>query len=476
MGSRSSRASGDASQTEYRRTLDALFARRRFGIRPGLEVIGALLADLGHPERAFRSVHITGSKGKGSTAALTEGILRAHGLRTGLFTSPHLASYRERIQVDREPIPADQVVAGVAKVDDVTARLRKAGSLERAPTFFEVTTAVAFDWFARSKIDVGVIEVGIGGRVDSTNVVDAPVGVITTLELEHTEILGRTLAEIAQEKAGILKPGMTGVVGRLPDEARRVVEARARAVGVPLWHLEEEIRIGERTLSPKGQTIDVELPGRRVAGLHLPLFGTFQATNAALAVAACARFLSARGEELSAKRTAAGLASVRWPGRLERVSRDPELFYDVAHTPESARAVAASLGEIFPLADPAECVIVFGSLKGKEVARILDALSPLAQTLVVVPVRSDRTVPPAELRVHAVGRFPRIVMARSVEEGLRLARVATGTDGFTLVVGSDYLVGELLRPSGGSDEPDLSDPGVVSPGDPPAQVGASART
>jgi dihydrofolate synthase / folylpolyglutamate synthase len=444
----------------YRATLEALFARRRFGIRPGLEVIGALMADAGHPERTFRSVHITGSKGKGSTAALTEAVVRAHGLRTGLFTSPHLASYRERILVDREPIPPAEVVAGVARIDAATERLRSSGAIDRAPTFFEVTTALAFDWFARSGVEAGVIEVGIGGRVDATNIVDAPVGVITTVELEHTEILGPTVAAIAREKSGILKAGMTGVLGTIPPEARAEVELRARTAGASLWSLGTEVKVTGRTLSPRGQTLDIEVPHHRVEGVHLPLFGTFQATNAALAVAAAARFLETRGDRFSERKAAKGLAGVRWAGRLERVAREPDLFYDVAHTPESARAVAASLAEIAPLADPAQCAIVFGCLRGKDVPRILESLSPLAQTLVLVPVRSDRSIPTPELRLHAVGRFPRIVSARHIEEGVRLGRAATGPDGFTLVVGSDYLVGELLRPSGSPEEPDLSDPGV----------------
>ncbi len=447
----------------YRATLDSLFARRRFGVRPGLEVVAEILAEHGHPERSFPAVHLTGSKGKGSTAALTEAVLRAHGRRTGLFTSPHLASYRDRMQVDRTPIGRSAVVEGVRRVDETAARLLAAGTIDRAPTFFEVTTVLAFDWFAQQRIDAGVIEVGLGGRLDSTNVLDSRVGVITTIELEHTELLGPTVEAIATEKSGILHPGMTGVIGRLPAGATAVVEAAAHRAGVPLWHLGRELRFGGRTLSEEGQRLEVHLPSVTVDDLRLPLWGTFQAENVTLAIAAAARFLTSVGRPFSAEAARAGLAGVRWPGRLERVAQRPDLYYDVAHTPESARAVAESLGELLPLADPAESAVVFGSLRGKEVDRILDALSPLARTLVVVPVRSSRALPAAELRAHAVGRFARIVEARTAEEGVHLARAATGPDGFTLVVGSDYLIGELMR-GAGDDEPDLSDPGVeVSP-------------
>jgi dihydrofolate synthase / folylpolyglutamate synthase len=464
------RAAPKETVAGYRETLDSLFARRRFGIRPGLEVVRAILAEHGHPERAFPSVHLTGSKGKGSTAAFAEAVLRAHGLRTGLFTSPHLASYRDRVQVDRRPIEKTAVVEGVRRIDASARRLLEAGTIDRAPTFFEVTTVLALDWFAAQRVDAAVVEVGLGGRLDSTNVLDSRVAVITTIELEHTELLGPTVEAIAGEKSGILHPGMTAVVGHLPPGAAAVVGSAADRAGVPLWRLGREVMFDHRELSERGQRLDVLLPATTVTGLQIPLWGTFQAENVALAVAAASRFLTAIGHPFSPEAAREGLAEVRWPGRLERAAVRPDLYYDVAHTPESARAVAASLGELMPLADPGESAVVFGSLRGKEVDQILDALSPLARTIVVVPVRSARAIPAAELRVHAVGRFPRVVEARSASEGVRLGRAATGPDGFTLVVGSDYLIGELMRGEG-DDEPDLSDPGVESP---PDRVGRPA--
>jgi len=449
---------------EYRTALEQLFRRRRFGMRPGLETVEALLAGLGHPEKQFPSIHVTGSKGKGSTAVMAQAILSAHGRRTGLFTSPHLVTYRERARVDGRTIPRSAVVEGIRRVEEVARAAESAGRIDRAPTFFEVTVALAFDWFAREKVDAAVVEVGIGGRLDATNVLDSRVGVVTTIELEHTDILGPDLASIAREKAGIFHGGMTGVVGELPTEARSVVDAAATRAGVPLWHAEKEIRVEDRALTEEGQTFSVRLPGRSFSPLFVPLLGRFQPNNAALAVAAVARFASAVGFDLDDAKVASGLATVKWPGRMDRRGKRPELFFDVAHTPESARAVAQSIAEISPLADPAESTIVFGCLREKDARRILDALSPLARTLVVVPVHSDRGARPSELRVAAAGCFPRIVEARSAAEGLAVARAGTGPEGFTLVVGSDYLVGELLRPEPDPDEPDLSDPGVPAPG------------
>jgi dihydrofolate synthase / folylpolyglutamate synthase len=262
---------------------------------------------------------------------------------------------------------------------------------------------------------------------------------------------------------------MLGVVGAVPSEARAMVERTTGPLGIPVWHLGEEIQVRDRTLSPRGQSFGVHLPGQEWSDLRIPLLGRFQPGNAALAVAAAQRFAERQGFALEMEPTRRALAHVHWPARLERKGQAPDLFYDVAHTPESARAVAQSLAEISPMADPSSSAVVFGCLRGKDVPSILDAFAPLARTLVVVPVRSERGFDPAELRTFAAGRFPRVVVARSAEEGLRLGRAATGPDGLTLVVGSDYLIGELLRgPNAPDDEPDLSDPGV---GDRPTDPG-----
>lgn len=448
--------------TAYQRTLANLYRRRRFGIQPGLETIQALLAGLGSPEQRFPAIHITGSKGKGSVAAMCQVILTATGRKTGLFTSPHLTRYVERIRIDGEPIDRGALVQGVDRVEATAERLMREGQLERAPTFFEATTAVAFDYFARAHVDAAVVEVGIGGRLDSTNVLRSRVGVITTVELEHTDLLGPTLSHIAREKSGIFHPGMRGVVGQLPDEAMSVVRSATRECGIPLWELGREFDVEARGLSPHGQHFDLRLPGTRIPNVRIPLLGSFQPGNTALAVAAVARFLEADGEPLRRGPVRSALRSLTWRGRLERIARSPDMYVDVAHTPESARAIAHSLAEIAPRADPDKNVLVFGCLRGKNLDGIFDALSPLARRIVIVPVRSERGLSPAELRGVAHAHFSEVVLARSVLEAVTLARAATMPDGFTLVTGSDYLVGELLRPADieADEEPDLSDPGV----------------
>lgn len=452
----------------YRSALEELYRLRRFGLAPELDTIRALLEGLGHPEASYPAVHITGSKGKGSVAAMTAAILAAHGYRTGLYTSPHLVRYRERARVNGEEITPKEVVEGLRRIAEATETLTRRGKLERPPTFFETTTALALDWFARSKVTAAVIEVGIGGRWDATNVLRSRVGVITTLELEHTEILGPTLEAIAGEKAGIFHPRMKGVLGELPAEARRVFERTADRLGVGLWHLGEEVTVSDRLASPRGQRFTVRWPGGRPLDVTLPLFGPFQSGNAAMAVAASSLFLAEDGARLEDGATRRALSHLKWRGRMERVARRPPTYFDVAHTPQSAVAVCESIAEVEPFADPATSAVVFGCLEGKDASGMFSALSGLARTVILVPVRSQRGRPPASLRPLAAPYFSRVVLAPSAETGLALGRAAVGPSGVLVVTGSDYLVGELLRAQepGLEEEPDLSDPGTMRPREP----------
>ncbi len=457
----------------YARALAALARRRRFGMRPGLEGIRGLLAELGHPERSLAAVHVAGSKGKGSVATLVAAILTAAGGPTGLYTSPHLVSYRERIRVDGAPIGPEAVVRGLEEVEAATVRARRRDRSLAEPTFFEATTALGFAHFARSRVRSAAVEVGLGGEFDATNVLSGAVGVISTIELEHTDVLGPTLGHIARAKAGILHPGMRAVTGETKPEPLAELERAAGRIGVPLWRLGREVRVLGRTVTERGQELDLATPHREHRGLRLPAHGTFQARNAALAVAAVDLFEAMTGRSVPEAAVRRGFSDFRIRGRLERAARRPDLYLDVAHTPESAAALAESLVEIAPFSVPSDNVLLFGCLAGKRAEEILEALAPLAATVVVAPVHSDRALPVEALRRAAQGRFPRIVLAPSVPAGLGLARAATAADGFTLATGSDYLVGEILRSlgEGPADEPDLSDPTLLGEAAPAASGG-----
>ncbi|HEV2315969.1 MAG TPA: Mur ligase family protein [Thermoplasmata archaeon] len=455
-----------APDRSYTEALERLFRRRRFGMRPGLEVIEALLAELGNPESAYPSVHIAGSKGKGSVTALVAEVLVAAGGPTGMYTSPHLQSYRERIRVDGVPISAEDVTTGLMRVEEAAAKVAIARADLHEPTFFELTTALAFAHFAGRKVRHAAIEVGLGGEFDATNVLRAPVAVISTIELEHTDVLGPTLTDVARAKAGILHPGMRAVTAEAKGEPLAEIERRAAHLGVPLWHLGREVQIAERELDEDGQRFTVVTPHAEHPRLSIPLLGAFQARNAALAVAAIDLFTEAVGFKVSDAALRRGLGAVRWRGRLERIAGKPALYLDAAHTPESARALAEGLGEIAPFLDPEENALLFGCLHGKRVDAMLEPLSTLARTLVLVPIRSDRSESVRELKRAALGRFPRIIVAPDAEQGLKLARAATSPTGLTVATGSDYLVGEILNAleGGPTGEPDLSDPLLRTPG------------
>lgn len=454
------------SDDAYRESLAHLYQLRRFGAQPGLEVMQGLLEALDHPERRFPTVHVAGSKGKGSVSALTAGILTAAGLRTGLFTSPHLQSYRERIQIDREPIDPGAVIHGIDRLRALAVSLAGSGRIPRPPTFFEVTTALAFEWFAHEHVDAAVIEVGLGGRLDATNVLGAKVGVITTIEFEHTEVLGPTLTHIAHEKAGIMHPGMRLVLGETKEEPVREIARVAGIQGVPIWRLDRELRLSNRVLSAHGQKLDIATPHRELTAVDVPLLGNFQARNVTLAVAASDLFVQTIDRSLSEEEIRKGLHSIVWRGRLELAASRPPLFLDVAHTPESARAVAQSLVELFPFSEPEANGLLFGCLQGKRFEEMFESLSLLARTIVLTPIHSDRSADVEELRRAARPRFPRVVAAPSAKAGLGLARAATRAEGYTIALGSDYLVGELLNALEGTpaDEPDLSDPAMRGPG------------
>lgn len=446
---------------EYREALAHLFRLRRFGAKPGLEVMRELLGALGNPQESLRAIHVAGSKGKGSVAAIAAGLLQATGRRTALYTSPHLVSYRERAQVDRAPIDREAVVDGLRRVADAESQLRRRGRIDREATFFEQTTALAFGWFRDRGATDAVIEVGLGGRLDATNLLESTVGVVSSIELEHTDVLGATREQIAREKAGIFHAGMDGVLGLLPDDAGRAVEATA-GPAVSLWRAGRELRVLERAADPRGQRLVLETPYGRREGLHLPLIGAHQGTNAAVALGAVERHLARQGGAIDDVQVRRGLAHVLWRARLERLSRRPELYLDVAHTPGSAEAARAALAEVSPLLDPDGGAVLFGCLADKNAEEILATVSALAATCVVVPVGSSRTADPAELARRARGHFRRVVQAPDAATGFALARAALREPGIGLVLGSDYLAGEILRLVEGtpSDEPDLSDPGV----------------
>ena len=404
------------------------------GMRPGLERIEALLDVLGRPERGYTLAQVGGTNGKGSISAMLAAILRADGRRVGLFTSPHLVSFRERIRVDGEAIAEDALVDGVEALGTSIARVDA--------TVFEATTALGLDHFARERVDVAVLEVGLGGRVDSTTVGRPAVAVLGPIDFDHREFLGDTLTAIATEKAAILRSG-TAISAAQPPEAAAVVVAQTASAGVPLLLEGRDLSATVRARSLEGQRIDCTGPGWRLDDLQLGLLGAYQPGNALMAVTA-ARVL---GASEGAIRT--GLTRARWPGRFD-LRRRPGgwLVLDGAHNPAGARALAASLAAHF---GDAPMTLIFGVLRDKDAAGILQPLLGRARRVILTASASPRAVAPAELR-GLVPSSPPASIAPSIGEALALAE-APPADRLVCVAGSLALVGAALAHLDGSDKP-----------------------
>ena len=414
-----------------------------------LERVARLAALLGDPQLAAPVVHIAGSKGKGSTAAMIDRVLRAAGRRVGLYTSPDLVSRRERLRVDGAPIPEADVANLVAERLRPAAEAWQGQEPDEALSFFDLHTVMAFEWFARCGVDWMVIEVGLGGRLDATNIVAPAVCAITSLSLEHTQFLGHTLAAIAGEKAGIIKPGVPVVTASQPPEAAAVLARVAAERGAPLLPAEGVApRPGEAFLELPdgrvGQGLDLDWAGTRQA-VKLPLLGAHQAVNAAVA----RTVLAIAAPELPAATVVAGFESVQWPGRLQVLERRPWLVLDGAHTPESAQKLSEALA-LFP---HARRWLVLGSARDKDLDGVLAALAPGAAGLVVTGIPGHpRAAGAEELLAVARRHHDRAVAAADPGAALALAADWAAPEDLIVVTGSLYLVGAVLALRQG-DEP-----------------------
>ena len=385
--------------------LDSLGPQR---IRPGLSRTRALLASLGNPQSFFSSILIGGTNGKGSTAATISALLAAAGVRAGLYTSPHLVSVTERVRIDDVDVSTDKLDRALTLVSRVAAPGL------RGPTYFEALTAAAFELFRRARVRTAVVEVGIGGRLDATNVLSPEVSVVTNVAADHLDVLGPALENVAREKAGIFRKGQPALLGATGTAAseRVVLHAEARRIGARL----------------------VEIPP--AAGISFPLPGAHQKQNLALALAA-ARAVAPLDEAAVSR----GLAAVRWPGRLQRLERDGArpLLLDGAHNPPGASALAAHL-DVTGLSGRVD--LLFGGLRDKDLPGVFAPLAARARRIVLVAPESPRAEKPEALRAR-LGR-PDLETADSAAEGLARLEKADG-DGPILVAGSLYLVGEVLR-------------------------------
>jgi len=413
--------------------------RRKFS----LDQVRILLAALGDPQTGFRSVLIAGTNGKGSTASTLASILTESGLKTGLYTSPHLERVNERIRIDRVLIADGDFARNFFRVHDTAQRLVRESKLPQLPSFFECLTALAFCYFADMRIDIAVLEVGMGGRLDATNVVDPLLSIITDISLDHVEWLGSTIPEIAREKAGILRPGGTLVTLPQHPEASQV-----------LGEVAEELNVRAISATPYmpplgvgcAQAYPVDVLDATVE-LASPLLGTHQHRNTALAVAAAVELHDRHGFPVSPEGIAAGVHNTCWPGRLERFSVDgADWILDVAHNPAGAWSLRAGLRDALGDGDGRPWVLVFSCLRDKPVRELAQILFPLFKQVIFAPIHSLRATPPEDLLAAAEEVGTPATVAASVSEALELAQRSGGgsapSPGAIVVSGSVYLVGE----------------------------------
>jgi dihydrofolate synthase/folylpolyglutamate synthase len=401
-----------------------------------LSRVKALLASLGDPHTRFPSVHVAGTRGKGSTVAMCEACLRAARYRTGLYISPHLHTFRERIQIDRQEITREEVVALVNEVRP---------SIERVDgvTTFEAITAIGFMYFARAKVDVAVVEVGLGGRLDATNVITPEVSVVTSLSLDHTYLLGDTLDKIAFEKAGIIKPGIPAVIAPQREEARVVLETVCEERGAPLVQIGRDWTYESGEADWDGQAFSV----RRIAGggsdldgeYWIPLLGRHQLENAACAISAL-DILRQQGYRISPEAVREGLRGVDWPGRLEILSREPLVVVDCAHNPYAAQILQRALEEWFP---DRRWVLLYGASADKDIAGVLKTLLPISDYVIVTRSDHPRAAAPSELAdiVASLGGGAEISV--NAAKALRRALEAMEPQHGLLVTGSIFLVADV---------------------------------
>lgn len=415
--------------------------RRHFADTVSLDSIRALLELLGNPQRGVACVHIAGTKGKGSVAVMAESVLRASGLTTGLFTSPHLVSFRERIRINGVMVSEEDIAWAVEQVRGPIEQLREEGKLNPS-TFFEAYLAMALVLFRERGVELAVLETGLGGRLDATNTCEPVACAITTLGLDHTEILGNTIEQIAREKAGILKAGVPAVYAPQDAAAEAVLWEVAGVVGAPLRRAPEVVGV-----AAAGRPAVSQVTVRMAAGpltVELPLFGEHQATNLAVALG-LVELLREQGYEISDEAIGQGVRGVRWPGRLQIAGSRPWVVLDGAHNEPSARALVKALPQ---MVEYQRLIAVIGMAADKDVRTFCEILAPLVEVAVLTQARLSRALPAVELARVSEGLWKESRVAGSVTEALRLAQAEAGENDCIVVTGSLVVVGEAMEEMG----------------------------
>jgi len=421
-----------SKNSSYTDCLQAMFGLRRFGIKLGLDTIKNILDGLDNPQNRFRSVHIAGTNGKGSVASTLASVLQTAGFSVGLYTSPHLVHFNERIRINNRNISDAKVVEAYQAVQSVHQG-------EREPTFFEFTTAMAFCAFGDARVDWAIIETGMGGRLDATNIIQPALSIITNISLEHQTYLGNTLADIAREKGGIIKANTPVITGVKQNIARSVIEALAHEKTAPLFRMGKDFRVRRHSNLP--QTFTYYGMDHVWHDMHSALQGRFQVDNAALALAAC-EMINRTEKTLSQVHIKKGMERTRWPGRLEMIPGKPLMILDGAHNLAAAHTLAAFLqAEI----KPRKITLVVGILDDKPYVEMLNVLLDVCDHIVATQPEIDRSLPPEILGKIAREKIAKVSVIPEVEQAIQYAVRTTDPADVICIAGSLYLVGDAKK-------------------------------
>jgi len=415
------------SDNSYNSCLESMYGLRRFGIKLGLSTIKKILSGLGNPQNNYACIHVAGTNGKGSVASSLASILNQAGYKTGLYTSPHLVRFNERIQINCRSISNANVLASYNAI-------KQAHHGDREPTFFEFTTVMAFYEFARQKVEWAIIETGMGGRLDATNIIRPRVSIITNISLEHRDYLGDTLEQISAEKAGIIKPRTPVITGIRQKKALTVVENKAAEKSAPLFLFGKDFKVRRN----KSGTFSYQGIQANWKDLQTGLSGSHQVDNAALVLAAC-EILNQKGAKLTLDHIKAGLIKNRWPGRLEIVSTSPRIILDGAHNFIAARNLARFLSANY---DKRKVTMVIGILDDKPYRAMLNCLLPTANQVILTRARINRAMEPQKLEPIAKKIIPKVTIIPDVKQALEHAVKTSSPDDIICVAGSLYVVGE----------------------------------
>jgi len=420
-------------------SLNRLFHRNIHVIKLDLESMRAIMELLGNPHHSLICLHVAGTNGKGSVCAMLASIMRQQGYVTGLYTSPHLIKFNERIQVNGEMIQDAELQDLIEDVERAAAKLSERGI--RDVTFFEFTTALAFLHFKKSGVQIAVVETGMGGRLDATNIITPALSVITSISLEHTVYLGNTIEQIAGEKAGIIKPGRPVIIGSMPNSAKEVIAARAAELQSPITFAEDSVSVTVRSMTLEKQALKISSEDTDYGTIHSKLMGRHQAVNAAITIAAVECLVRNVGVEVSSDAVKLGIAEAEWPGRCQVLSLEPPVILDGGHNAEAAEVLAVwikKVGGKQPLG------MVVGFLADKDPAAFIQAFGQMVKKVWIVPIHSDRAMPVDEIKRRIRTHAP-VEYAANVHEAKDAAtNWAVQEGGVVLITGSLYLAGEVL--------------------------------